>query len=109
MRSVLPAIFVLTVVTLLTFGASILLRQGNKRIWEFPVLDKSAKYLPYAGWFFYLLFGISLTFEWKYILFVGATGLSILVIISLIIVDEQNQQIYSEKAKGIKFAKIQSG
>ena len=86
MRSVLPAIFVLTVVTLLTFGASILLRQGNKRIWEFPVLDKSAKYLPYAGWFFYLLFGISLTFEWKYILFVGATGLSILVIISLIII-----------------------
>lgn len=86
MRSVLPAIIMLIFATLLTLGARAMLRQGNRKIWNINLLDKSAKYLPYAGWFFYLLFGISLFFKWKYILFIGATGLSILIIISLIII-----------------------
>ena len=86
MRSVLPAIVMLIFVTLFTFGARAMLRQGNKKIWELPLLDKFAKYLPYAGWLFYLLFGISIVFKWKYLLFSGATGLSIILIISLIMI-----------------------
>lgn len=86
MRSFLPAIVMLIFITLLTFGARAMLRQGNRKIWNIDLLDKFAKYLPYAGWFFYLLFGVSLIFKWKYVLFVGATGLAILMIISLIMI-----------------------
>jgi predicted MPP superfamily phosphohydrolase len=80
------AIVMFIFVTLLTFGARAMLRQGNKKIWKFASLDKFARYLPYAGWIFYILFGISLAFKWKYLLFTGATGLSILMIISLIMI-----------------------
>lgn len=71
---------------MLALGARAMLLQGNRKIWNINLLAKFAKYLPYIGWFFYVLFGIALYFKWKYILFVGATGLSILMIISLIII-----------------------
>ncbi|MBN1407523.1 MAG: metallophosphoesterase [Calditrichaceae bacterium] len=86
MRSVVFAIVMLVFLTLLTFGARALLRHGNKNIWEFSFLDKFAKYLPYTGWFFYLLFGAALAFKWKYLLFTGVTGLSIVMIVSLIMI-----------------------
>ena len=63
-----------------------ILRLGNDKIWKLEILDKSAKYFPYLGWLFYLLFGLSLIFKWKYILPIGATGMAILMIISLILI-----------------------
>jgi predicted MPP superfamily phosphohydrolase len=86
MRSVLPAIVMFVLISLLTVGSRMLLRLGNDRIWKLKLLDNAAIYFPYLGWLFYLLFGLSLIFKWKYVLPVAAIGLSFLMIISLILI-----------------------
>lgn len=86
MRLVLPAIIIFVFISLLTSTARALLRLTNRKIWHIGFLDTLAKYILHTGYFFYLSFGVFLFWEWKFLLFVSATGLAIVLIISLILI-----------------------
>jgi len=86
MGTILPIIFSFIFINIFAFGARSLLRYTNKKIWDIKTLDQIGKYLPFVGWLFFLMFGAGIGLEWKFILPVGATGLSIILIFCLILI-----------------------
>jgi uncharacterized protein len=85
MRIFLLSVVMLVFVSVFTLGARALLRAGNRKIWNFKILEKISKYLPYLGWSFFLFFGISLIFDWQFLIMVSAAAMAMLIVISAIL------------------------
>ena len=86
MRSILPILISFTFVTVFSMTARSFLRRANNKIWHSNILDTMAVWLPYVSVAFFVAFGLAVRLEWPYILPVASTGLSILLILSLIMV-----------------------